>query len=87
MAPHLAVHLRPEGAAKDLAPGDRNGGHSCHFHPLEDIEIDSMMVGLGRDGTLGVAIPNDDVCVGADSDAALLWVHVEDLGCIGTSDR
>mmetsp|Transcript_29009 Transcript_29009/g.52090 ORF Transcript_29009/g.52090 Transcript_29009/m.52090 type:complete len:202 (+) Transcript_29009:1044-1649(+) len=46
-----------------------------------------MMVGLGRDGTLGVTVPNDNVRVGANSNAALLWVHVEDLGSIGTSDR
>lgn len=43
-------------------------------------------MGLRRDDSGLAGVPDDDVCVGTDRDAALLGVDVEDLGCVGAGD-
>ena len=61
-------------------------GHARHRHALEDVVVDLLVMGLGRDGAAGLGIPHHDVGVGADADRALARVDVEDLRGVGRGD-
>ena len=56
-------------------------------HAFEDVEVDVLVMRLGRDGTRGRRVPDDHVGVGADGDAALARVNVENLGRIRAGHR
>src|SRR5689334_616858 len=63
---------------------NRNFGHTSDAHALEHIEVDGVMVSLGRNYTRCIAVPNDDVSIAADSNGAFLWKNVEDLSSVST---
>ena len=73
----FAIAPCPVAAADGVA---RNALDGAAF---EDVEVDVLVVGLGRDGAFGVGVPDHDVGVAADPDRALARVQIEDLGGIG----
>ena len=60
--------------------------HPMNLHAFEDIEIDGMMMRLGRNSPFLVRIPDDDVSIGSRLNDPLTRVEVEYLGRSGAGD-
>src|SRR3546814_7332267 len=48
--------------------------------------IDVLVMGLGRDRLAGVGVPHHDVGIGADTDAALARIDIENARGVGRGD-
>ena len=62
-------------------------GHAAHGLAFEDVEVDLLVMGLGRDGPCALRVPQDQVGIGADLQRALARVEVEDLRGVGAGQR
>src|SRR5258708_16073123 len=55
----------------DLALADRVARPAGHGHPLEDVEVDLLVVRLCRGRTTPLGIPDDNIGIGAHPERAL----------------
>src|SRR6185436_4207572 len=70
----------------DLSLCDSVAGNTFHLHAFEDIEVDLLMVGLGRNRARAFRVPHDDIGVGTNADGAFARIDVEDLRGVGGRD-
>lgn len=75
---HFTVPLKLDS---DFSKVSNLKAHASH---LEDVEVNGLMMSLGRNRALPARIPHDDVGIGANGYDTLPRVEVEDLGGIGT---
>ena len=61
-------------------------GHAAHGTAFEDVEVHLLVMGLGREGTCALGVPQHQIGVGANADGAFAWEQVEDLRRIGGGD-
>lgn len=60
--------------------------YAVALHALEDVEVASLMMSRGRNGTDRLRIPDKNIRIRARSDTALARVDIEDFGRICTGD-
>src|SRR5215475_2623120 len=66
-APGVELAVGPH----DVALRDGVRGHALHRETLEDVVVDLLVMGLGRDGAPGIGVPHQDVGVRPDAQRAL----------------
>src|SRR5580658_3531540 len=80
-APELGLHRAV--AEHDFAARERIARQPGHFGPFEDVVVDDRNLGPGRDGLVGLGIPDRDVGVGAGQDRPLARIEIENAGDVG----
>src|SRR5688572_8722009 len=69
-----------------LALADGVARDALHRHAFEDVEVDVLVMRLGRDSARACRVPHHEVGVGADADRAFARIDVEDLRSVGGGD-
>src|SRR5688572_21955033 len=54
-----------------LALADGVAGNALHRHAFEDVEVDVLVMRLGRDRARAFGVPHHEIGIGADADRAL----------------